>query len=215
MVRLIPAALAVAAVISSGVVHGLWTDRWSLSSEPAASVAKLDHVALTLGDWHGQVVEAEPGKQFGPAAGYLYRRYVHGRTGAGVTVFLVCGRPGPVSIHTPDVCYQASGHRMVAPGKYRLPAQGTQVAADFWTAQFHKTKAAEQTNLRIFWSWNAAGAWTVPDNPRWQFAGYPALFKLYLVREMAAANEPLEEDPCIDLMRHLLPELHQALFSAS
>ena len=37
--------------------------------------------------------------------GWLARRYLHRRTGVVVHVLLLCGRPGPLSVHTPEVCY--------------------------------------------------------------------------------------------------------------
>ena len=75
-------------------------------------------------------------------------------------------------------------------------------AAEFKTAVLTKTQAAGQTQLRVLWSWYAAGAWSVPDNPRLAFARQPRLYKLHVVRE--TAGESLDEDPCVDLVRQLL-----------
>src|SRR5439155_8307873 len=108
------------------------------------------------------------------------------------------------------VCYGASGFDVTAPEKFTAADTGS--AAEFWTVRLHKQKATEQTHLRIFWAWNATGAWTAADNPRLTFARRPFLYKLYLLREMAAPDEPLEDDPCVGLMRLLLPELRRTLF---
>jgi hypothetical protein len=203
---------ALTAVLFSGIVHGLWTDRWAGSEELAAAVARLDDIALDLGDWRGEEVQPNPG-QFSTVSGHCYRRYQNRRTGASVTVALVCGRPGPVSIHTPDVCYAAGGFEIEPPSRVTLPAGPDAPAAEFWTAQMQKTRATDRTTLRVFWSWNAAGAWEVPDQPRLAFARHEALYKLYLVRELTTTGEAAEEDPCLDLARQLLPELQRALFS--
>src|SRR5947209_18409507 len=104
MARICPFLTAVAALVACGVVHGLWTDRWARAPEPAAAAARLDALPLTLGDWDGEALPVEPGS-LGAVSGYLYRQYVNRRNGDEVSVFLVCGRPGPVAIHTPDVCY--------------------------------------------------------------------------------------------------------------
>jgi hypothetical protein len=211
MLRYVLPIVGVAAVIATGAVHGIWTDRWGLADEPAASAARLDQIALSLPDWDGQV--ASTGKRdLGGAVGYIHRRYVHTRTGKEVGVFLVCGQPGPVSCHTPDVCYAGSGYEVLSQVTY-TPTLGPAVgAAQFKTAQFRHKRAVEQSYQRIFWGWSATGDWMAPEDPRFTFARYRALFKLYLIREMTVPDEPLDDDPCVDLMRQLLPELRRALF---
>jgi hypothetical protein len=67
----------------------------------------------------------------------------------------------------------------------------------------------------VFWSWNAGGIWQVADSPRLAFARFPVLFKLHLVRELAVPGEPPVDDPCVNLMQLLLPELQKLFFSAS
>lgn len=208
MVRIFPTITAMTAALACGVVHGVWTDRWHLSTEPGASAARLSQVGLNLPDWEGQVV---PGKQGKDMAGALHCRYTHRRSGKAVTLFIVCDRPGPVSIHTPDVCYGAVGFEVGAQSKYspRLPADD--LPASLWTARFRKTSSSDTTDLRIFWGWNAGTGWQAADDARMTFAKFPALFKLYLIRE-GPGEDSLDDDPCVDLMRQLLPELRRSLF---
>jgi uncharacterized protein DUF3485 len=214
MVRFLPAVAALLAVLVCGVVHGMWTDRWTRDQADAEAATRLGRLSLTLGDWEGQTLEIEP-RLVGDVSGFLYRRYVNQRTGAAVTLSLACGRPGPVAIHTPDVCYVASGYEAGGSGTV-TPRLGPGLPpGEFKTAQFIKTRATEQTHLRVFWSWNAGGAWRVSESPRFAFARYPVLYKLHLVRELSAPDEPLDEDPCIDLMQHLVPELQQSVISPS
>ena len=42
--------------------------------------------------------------------GYLLRTYTHRISGETFQVLLVCGKPGPTSLHPPDVCYQGAGY---------------------------------------------------------------------------------------------------------
>jgi hypothetical protein len=210
MKRLVPAAVAVVLVVLSGVVHGFWTGRWSAAASGDVA-ARLDSVALELGDWQGQKLEPDA-RQGEGMAGILYRRYVNRSTRSAVTVYLVCGRTGPVAVHTPDVCYGANGYQVTDLGKQSVrPAPGA-AGAELEAVQVVKTKAAEQIAQRVYWTWSAAGTWQVPDNPRLAFARHPLLYKLYLIRDLSRPGEPLEDDPCVDLMRQLLPELKKALF---
>jgi hypothetical protein len=202
MFRFLCAATALTALIASGIVHGFWTGRWSSAAVPGEIA--LDQVPLELGEWEGVAVETTtPPPE--PMLGELYRRYRHRRTGAVVSISLIYGRPGPVSIHTPDVCYGASGYKVGKPAKISPAGTG----AEFLTAVASKKRTTEQTNLRIFWTWNAGGRWQVADNPRLTFARFPSLCKLYLVREIASPGEPADDDACVDLMRQLLPELQK------
>jgi hypothetical protein len=214
MMRNLPAVLALIVVLASGVVHGVWTDRWATDGTVAAAVTRLNQVALTLGDWQGQDTPFDP-KLIGPVGGFLHRRYHNQRTGATIAVSLACGRPGPISIHTPDVCYVASGFDPAASTTYSLPLSPSSPGAEFKTAQFVKSKSAEQVQLRVFWSWNAGGVWQVSDSPRFAFTGQRVLYKLHLVREMSSPSEPLDDDPCVEFMQLLLPELQNTVLSPS
>jgi hypothetical protein len=174
----------------------------------------LEQVPVTLGDWDGEALEfaGEPPRD---VAGHLYRRYLNRRTGDVVTVALFGGRPGPISIHSPDACWTGAGYQMVQPTRHEM-AGPEGARAEFRTAQFVRRRAAEQTRLRIFWAWSDAGSWGVPENPRMTYAGSPVLYKLYLIRELSTDKEgPLAEDPCNDLVRSLVPELRRVLFTES
>jgi hypothetical protein len=94
---------------------------------------------------------------------------------------------------------------------YTLQADGLERPAEFWTARLRKENTAVPQYLRLFWSWCAAGEWKAPASPRVTFAGQPVLYKLYVVRPAGAADEPLDDDPCVAFLRHWLPEVNKAL----
>lgn len=209
--RAIPLTVAFAAILATGGVHGLWTARWNYPRELEEAVARLDGVPLVIGDWHGRVLgaDAEMFARAG-AVGYWMRRY--DRKGQSVTVILMCGPAGKMSVHRPDDCYRGVGYEVLgAPTTHRL--EGMEAPpAEFFTARFRKPQSVAPSQLRIDWSWNASGTWQAPDSPRWTFRGEPFLYKLYLVREMLP-NENLKSEPNIELLRLMLPVLQQALFT--
>jgi Protein of unknown function (DUF3485) len=207
MMKYLPAVTAVLAILSVGLVHGFWTDRWQVSEAVATAAARLNRIPRTVGDWQGKPLE---GNQNGdPAlAGQLYLRYVNRKTGDAVSVALVCGRAAVVCIHTPDVCYRASGFAMGKRNLYELKQAGK--TARFFTSQAEKTNAADQTKLRIFWSWFAAGEWQAVDNPRLKFHGPRPLYKFYVIHELTTPL-PLEQDPSLDFLRQFLPQAEKAL----
>jgi len=211
MLRVLAQALAFLLLAVSGVVHGLWTGRWGPSAALEAA-ARCDRVAMTLGDWEGQATVLPPRHlAVAEIAGYVSRRYVNRGTGQTVSVLLVCGRPGPIAVHAPTVCFEGSGYHMLDnEEKYTLQPSTDSGPANFRTVRFQKPGVAPET-LRIFWSWRGRGAWMVPDKPRLTFARSGFLYKLYVVHRLSSADDPLEEDPALDFLRLLLPELQRCL----
>jgi hypothetical protein len=199
-----------AVVASAGAVHGLWTNRWTAPAALGRATARMADLPLTLGDWDGQA-EALDGRQLAAAevSGHLLRRYVNRRTGAVVSVLLLCGRPGPVSVHTPEVCYRGAGYDQVG-GRSKHALAGR--AGELWVSRFAKQHAAAPEALRVLYAWNATGKWEAPASPRAAFARHPALYKLYVIRPLARDDEPLEEDPALEFLRALVPALDKALF---
>lgn len=216
MTRALPLLVAIPLIVSFGIGEGYWSNRWGTSREVEQAAARLDGVPLTVGDWEGEAAELDPRQlRLGEIKGSLVRRYVNRRTGAALTVLIVCGRPGPISVHTPDVCYGGAGYGMTdAPIKAPVtPAPAG--PAEFWTARFIKTEAASPDPLRINWGWNEGKGWTAAESPRMQFARAPVLFKLYVVRPLSAADESPEKDAGLAFLGQFLPEVERAIFPAS
>lgn len=214
MSRLLATCVVFATVLASAAMAGLWTGRWGSSRALEDAVARLDNVPLTLGDaWDGQPEELRDREvAVAEVDGYVRRRYVHRRTGAVVSMLLVCGRPGPVSAHSPEVCYAGAGYGpAIAPRQYEGP-EGTR--SRFQVMDFQKQDVAAPTLLRVFLAWGYGGAWSSPANPRVAFAGKPYLYKLYVVREMPRAGESVNEDPIGGFLKDLMPKLQEVLFPA-
>jgi len=215
MSRLVAVSAVFLAVVVSGAAAGFWTGRWGSTQALQEAAARLDRVPPSLADeWDSHPSELSE-REIGIAEleGYLNRRYVHRQTGNGVSVLLVCGRPGPISVHVPEVCYAGAGFAQASPPKtYEGPAGSHW---QFRVLDFQKTNVATPTRLRVFMSWCHRKDWSVPARPRLTFAAKPYLYKLYVVREMTRANEPLDKDPAGGLIKQLIPQLDEALFKGS
>ena len=191
-----------------GAGHGVWTDRWVRSQELQHSLTRLERFPKDVGDWHGEGVafEQEDMERNG-IRGCVFRKYHNIRTGASVSVLLVCGRGGPISVHTPDVCYTAAGYQQTA-GQERSTLG--EPLGDFWKSYFSLSNAVVPKRLEIYWAWSRDGStWSAPNSPRYAFARYPALYKIYIVREMPAQTKVADETSK-EFMVKLLPELHTA-----
>jgi hypothetical protein len=217
MTRTPPVLAAATILILSGFGHGLWTGRWTESAALERAVHRLDRIPLTLGDWQGQQdVPLDPKVMIlADFSGSLSRHYVNRRDGSGVAVVLVCGPPGPVATHPPEICMTGAGYEATsATGKIFADYGSPTRAAEFKAVAFLKQGPTRSPPLNVFWSWSATGTWTAPDYPRLAFARHPVLYKLYVSHQTTRDGEPLKGDPSLEFLRELLPALETALFSA-
>lgn len=214
MKRHLPLLIGIAIIISAGFVHGRWTNRWRNSDELEQAIARLDRIPLAIGDWQGQPLELDREQlEQGEIDGYLARRYVDRKTGQAISILLVCGLPGPIAEHTPDVCYGGSGYDLTAESaQWSAPSESSQTPPAFQVGTFLKAGSIPPQALRIFWAWKADGSWQAPTDPRLAFATQPALYKLYVIRELKSPAEGIEDDPAATFLRAtLLPELEKTL----
>src|SRR3954467_767212 len=96
-------AAALVVLLGSGLVHGLWSERWVKSVPLEEALARVPEVPLTLGAWQGEPidVDAEAYRRAGAQA-YWARTYSRPDRES-FLVILMCGRAGKMSIHTPEV----------------------------------------------------------------------------------------------------------------
>src|SRR4029077_13786763 len=101
---------------------------------------RLPRLPVAIDDWEGTDVDNDvTAKHTADIQGILQRRYVQRGSGEEIMIALVCGRPGPISVHTPDVCYQGAGFRMAAePAKHPVALAAAVEPAPFWKASFVK-----------------------------------------------------------------------------
>ena len=197
-------------ILACGITHGIITDRWVESEELEAAVGRFQYFPLQIGSWKGELLTQVPGKNTGLAASTSVC-YCQMPTGKKVTVFFGCGRPGPVSIHTPDVCYSACGFQMDSIVTSRFSRAESGVEGKMYTARFKRTKGGEQTSLRIYWTWYAEGKWDVSENPRLQYHNGSVLYKLYVIHELDSSNEGPDPLICTDFLPTLTQELERTV----
>lgn len=194
---------------ATGLVHGLWTDRWSDPVDLTEAAHRLTLIPMDVDTWHGEEAPVEFDPRLG-LAGMRAIRYTDSVSGKTITILVACGRPGPVAIHTPEVCYEGNGYAVEKPRRFQLISRSADAPPEFWTARMTRTRKDGQSHLRVFWSWFTAKGWRVADNPRIAFVKERLLYKLYLQRDLVSPDEAVDSDMCVDFMRVLLPELQRA-----
>jgi hypothetical protein len=203
-------------ILANGYLHGLCTNRWHRSAELEAAIGKVERVSMTIGDWQARSDKLEDSAITGAGIeGYFLRHYENPRTGKTITVLLMCGLPGPLSVHTPEVCYGAMGFNLEGSiAKVSNKYHHGSAAAEFLRGKFSKAGVTGRESLRIEWSWGAGGKWLAPSNTRLTFAQYPALYKLYVIQRVTRLHEQEDEEVYREFLEQLLPALDKSLFAA-
>ena len=214
--RLIAILVGLLVLVSAGVVHGLWTDRWHQSEQLALAVESFADLPDDLGPWKGQEYEQNPDElALTGAIGHYSRSFLDPDTGDRVLVILLVGKPARMSVHRPEHCYQAAGYTMHGEAvKAQIRGDGVE-AAEFFTALFSREEASGPTQMRIFWAFSSGDRWEAPNSPRMRFARQGFLYKLYVIRNVVGSSGSLNNDPGVRLMGQLLPELKGTLFAGS
>jgi hypothetical protein len=184
--------------------------RWREGEDLAALAERLDKVPTKMGDWTGETLETNPVvERAAGGAGMLERRY-SSRDGREVSVMLLVGPPGPLSVHLPEICYRGLGFRT----KQSIAERELNVSggvARFRVAEMENANAATPQNLRVYHSWNDGGGWVVPAMPRIAFARSSFLIKLYVTASAAEFLPSGVQDPCEEFIAQCLPEIDRVL----
>lgn len=196
-----------------GIVYGVQTDRWQASDSLDEAVAKLNEIPSEFNNWKGADLPVEPGelKRAG-IKGVMFRRFKNSQTGTSVNVLIVCGKGGPISVHTPDICYAAAGFQPVSdPALKPITLSTTGEKMAFWTMQVSKPDAAVPQKMEVYWAWIRNGALESPQNSRFAYARTSALYKVYVARELSASSRTTIDNPCEDFIRDVVPEIQSRL----
>jgi hypothetical protein len=212
---MLPALVFAAIAIGAGIAYGIYSERWTDAVGVDDAVKLLGSIPATIGDWQAAPLQLDDSdlRKVG-IKGHYFSAYRNANKGTSVTVLLVCGRPGPISVHTPDICYAAAGYQADGAPRLQTVELGHGVAQRMWSARFHKPNSPNDPDLEIFWAWKADDSWSAPENPRFAFANKHALYKLYVIRYIAPHEKGPADESYKDFLKSLLPTLNKALSSS-
>jgi len=203
--------VAAIAIAAGGLVQGTISARWGTPADVTAAASWLESLPRTIGNWDGTDFEFSSDElTAAEVVGCLSRRYVNRLDGNTITLLIFCGRPGPISLHQPTVCFPSSGMSLEdSPTLCQITANGT--TAELWRGDFVKRAAGVPFYLRTFWTWHGKGGWQVPANPRVAFAREPYLLKMYVTQEFEGSGPQPAADACQDFIRDVITELQSVL----
>lgn len=194
-------ALAGAVTIGSAVLYGRISNRWGIDSRLQAASQRLDSFPERIGPW--RVAEEKSlddnAARILECQGYVYRRYVHESTGDSVTLAILLGPAGPMSVHDPEICY-ASRMYVAAEGRSQVLIDANGAKQAFWLATLRSKEVAGR-EIRVYFSWHDGARWRAPARPRFAFLGSPYLYKMQLI-----ATAPAKSTASADAGRRFLDD---------
>jgi hypothetical protein len=210
---MVTAIAAVAVVVGVTFLHGQMTERWTgrnVATELQRSAERLESLfPLSCGMWEAaEELESRPGElERAGAVGHISRAFVHGKSKARLSVFVVCATPLDASGHTPDRCYPGAGFEIAETEHRQTIPLADGRSAETFTGTFRKSG---QT-LRVFWTYGVDGRWVAPQIARIELADARAVYKLYVIIDESSLSPGVGARICTEFMAELLAEFDAAL----
>ncbi len=197
---------ALTLLVGAGIVDGYFSQRWVSTELLQEASAALHELPLTIGEWEGTEGEINPQQlKIAEATGSLLRVYRHRTTGESFSVMLLCGPHGPISLHPPTVCFVGAGWNLTAAPESHEYVDREATACQFWQARFDRSSDLRRDAILTDWAWNNGQGWKASSDPRFEFAGSPYLFKLYVT-----GSVPTDSDADRKLRAEFVRELTEA-----
>lgn len=198
--------LVAALTLASGIIHGRMSNRWGPSPDLLAAAKKLENLPRQFATWQllssGEMSD-EVLKML-ECTGYAVREYQDQETYERVTMTLLLGPSGPMSVHTPDICLPSRDYKALENPR-RVPVSvGEGQSAEFWRQTF-QANDLNAGQLRVYYAWSPDGHWSAPEEPRFKFADRPFLYKLQLVSGLPPGTETEATDTCQRFLEAFVP----------
>lgn len=203
---------ALVLTLGAGILHGRLRHRWGPDKYLREAGQRLAEFPDQVGPWTLVSREELPAETLAMlhCSASLLRSYINQETGETVIVTVLQGPSGPISVHTPEICYSSRAYRVSEPRSVvKLDVAGER-PSEFWALTF-RSKDVDESLLRVHYGWTTDGVWQAPASARWSYAGYPYLYKIQLAslpRDLSA------HDPCASFLRDFIPVLRRQVFQS-
>jgi hypothetical protein len=197
--------LVVVLTVLSGVIQGRMSNRWGPPRAVLAAAEKLDDIPSQFGDWRltssDEIIQST--LKMLECTGYILRTYENQATGEAVRMSVLLGPSGPMSVHTPEICYSSRDYT-VHEERHQVPIEIDGSSESFWALTF-QSNSLDADMLRVYYAWNAGDRWSAPEDPRFAFADRPFLYKIQLASQLPPGADLEAVDPCHKFLKDFVP----------
>lgn len=208
--------IALAGTLGTGYLHGRMTNRWGLRHEARLAAEQLRvELPEEAGSWRLRKAEPFPKAvvQVLQCPAYISRVYEHRQTGDVVSVAVIVGPPGPIAVHSPEICYSARDYTIDGPRRAAAVTDAAGQAHTLWELSL-KANDLAGVPLKVFYGWSTGGRWEATPQPRFRFGGLSHLYKLQLSVTQHPASEAIQFDAAEDFLSQFLAQLAPRLVPA-
>jgi len=185
----------------------------ALAAQGQASPFPLSQIPWAMGTWQAQEgSEAQLDPQIARIAGasdHIARDYNDQKTGERASALILYGMGATVAFHTPDVCYPATGHRLVkGPIDRTVAAPGVKAPVRYRWAIYAKQDGGLSRYVESCYTFLHKGDWLPDAADRWKmFRYYPGVYKVQISREVSSLGED-GEGPCESLLAEIVRQIN-------
>jgi Protein of unknown function (DUF3485) len=205
-----------AATLATGWLHGRLTNRWDV---PVDSKFAADQLSVSLpsqaGNWKLLLEDkfSDEVVRVLQCPAHINRVYEHEQSGDVVNVAVIVGPPGPISVHTPEICYTSRDYTTTGERHKVSVADGGSASHTMWELPLKSND--HRKNLRVLYAWSTGTAWVAAEYPRFSYGGLPHLYKLQLSVITNPHSTSSEFDPGQDFLQHFLAQVQPQLVEAT
>ena len=205
-------ALATLIIVGTGLAYGHYSHRWGPPADMASAVSQVDRLPKQLGEWSAieELTMGETELEMLECAGYCHRRYVQTGTGKTVTVAILLGPPGPIAVHTPEICFSSRAYDIQRRRELTSVASDDSQSHTFWQVEFASRNALAES-LQVMYAWSDGERWFASKSPRFEFAALPYLYKLQLSAPVSVGRRDEDIKATHDFLRELASVWNQPL----
>ena len=212
----IAVGLVVVLTTSGAVIHGRLSNRWGPPENMTQAGARLERIPSSIETWQLKSSDqlSETARSMLETAGDITRNYVDPASKAAVGVTIIVGPVGPISVHSPEICFPSHDFRLLENRKKVKIRDTSGVDHEFWMVDF-QSQDLEARLLHVYYAWSTGGPWSAPESPRFTFSGNPYLYKIQLVGYASPTALQQSENPVPNFLRVFLPAASGEIVSAA
>jgi len=175
-IGLITLVIIAGVLLSSGAIHRMLVNRYNQQS--TALDLLESQLPKEVGDWKTtstRGLQANAKRQL-QCLDSSCRVYTNQKTGEVVDVMFLYGPKGPLTVHTPDVCYTAKAFSLENSGD-RISFDAEPNHDEFYTVTL-RSRGVDAERMVVAYGWNSGNGWRAPRFPRGAFVRQKYVYKL-------------------------------------
>jgi hypothetical protein len=203
--------------IGAGLLQGSLANRWGPSgtANRAAEVLRSG-LPQEVGNWRvrNETPFSSEVVRILQCPAHISRVYEHQQTGDTVRVAVIVGPPGPVSVHTPEICYASRDVSIDGERRKLLVKDAGGGEHSLWEVPF-KSNDLDGSALRAAYGWTNGSTFEAASHPRIGYGGFTHLYKIQIAVPIQPRSQSTSFDPVNDFLENFLAQLKPLLVEAT